>query len=122
MKRLDTLHIPVWLAKDIAWLLVYKPLGALMIVPAVSIAVHVCIKSAHNKLLFFQNFAILSWILANSTWMAGEFFQFEYRIPAMIFFASGIAAILRHYFLEYNLKNHPLTKFRIVRYFTKKKI
>lgn len=121
LKALDTLHIPVWLAKDIAWILVYKPLGIAMILPAVGIALHICLKTAQYKMLFYQNFAILCWILANSTWMLGEFFDLEYRVPAVAFFIIGISAITWHYFLEYKLRKSELTKPGFVRYFTKKR-
>lgn len=121
LKALDTLHIPVWLAKDIAWLLVYKPLGVAMILPAVAIALHLCVKTVFNKFLFYQNLAILFWISANSTWMAGEFFHFAYKVPAVLFFTAGILAITWHYILEFKSDNEPLTKPGFVRYLTKRK-
>lgn len=119
LKALDTLHIPIWLAKDIAWILVYKPLGVAMILPAVSIAVYICIKTLSDKLLFFQNLAILFWISANSTWMAGEFFDLAYKGPAMVLFLLGVLSIARHYFLEIKLKQAELTKPTFTRFFTK---
>ncbi|GCD79129.1 hypothetical protein [Schleiferia thermophila] len=119
LKSLDTLHIPVWLAKDIAWILVYKPLGVAMILPAVFIAVYICIKTISEKLLFFQNLAILFWISANSTWMAGEFFDFSYKGPAMVLFLLGVISIARHYYLEVKLKPAELTKPYFARFFSK---
>ncbi|GCD77079.1 hypothetical protein JCM31826_05610 [Thermaurantimonas aggregans] len=122
LKALDTLHIPVWLAKDIAWLLVYKPLGIAMILPAVAIALHICVKTVFNKFLFYQNLAVLFWISANSTWMAGEFFHFAYKLPAALLFAAGIISILWHYVIEFNSNDELLTKPGFVRYFNKRKI
>ncbi|MFN4300033.1 MAG: hypothetical protein ACK4EX_09955 [Thermaurantimonas sp.] len=122
LKALDTLHIPVWLAKDIAWLLVYKPLGVAMILPAVAVALHICIKTAFNKLLFYQNLAVLFWISANSTWMAGEFFHFAYKLPAVIFFIAGIISIIWHYVIELKSSDETLTKLSFIRFFNKRKI
>lgn len=73
---LENLHIPLWLIKDISWLMIWKPLGMFMIAPTVTVAVMLVIatsKLPHRQLL---NLATLCWILANSNWMTGEFYTY----------------------------------------------
>jgi hypothetical protein len=87
---LDALHIPIWLFKDLAWVLLWRPLGVAMVVPALAVAVYLCVATRRMREKFLLNCAILCWISANSFWMLGEFFEFPYQKVAVTLFATGI--------------------------------
>jgi len=101
---LENLHIPLWLVKDISWLMIWKPLGMFMIVPTVTVAVMLVIatrKILHRLLL---NLATLCWILANSNWMSGEFYSYNFRFLSFTLFILGILFAIV-YFILYVQKN-----------------
>lgn len=101
---LENLHIPLWLVKDISWMMIWKPLGMFMIVPTVSVAVMLVIatrKIPHRLLL---NLATLCWILANSNWMTGEFYTYNFKPISFTFFILGILFAIV-YFILYVQKN-----------------
>lgn len=100
---LEHLHIPLWLFKDISWLMIWKPLGMLMIIPTVSVAVVLVVYSLKTFQRLMLNLATLCWILANSNWMAGEFYEFDFRPVSFSLFISGIAFAL--VFLVFYIRN-----------------
>jgi hypothetical protein len=90
---LDSLHIPIWLFKDIAWLMVWKPLGVAMVLPAMAVAVYLCLATIGMHKKFLLNLAILFWISANSLWMLGEFFDWHFQPYSATLFVSGIVVM-----------------------------
>lgn len=75
--------------------MLYKPLGLIMIVPTVFVAIYLTVKSWSDMKERLHNLAVCSWILANSTWMTGEFyFEDHLRTPAACLFGFGLACIL----------------------------
>ena len=105
IKLLDTLHIPLWLVKDISWLMFWKPLGIFMIVPTVLVAFLLCIATRKITDKLMLNFSILCWIIANSNWMLGEFYEWNFyewnfRPFSFTFFSAGIV-VMAIYFILY---------------------
>ncbi len=101
---LENLHIPLWLVKDISWLMIWKPMGMMMIVPTVSVAIMLVIatrKIPHRLLL---NLATLCWIMANSNWMAGEFYSYNFRPFSFTLFILGILFSIMYFFLFFQKK------------------
>jgi hypothetical protein len=97
LRRLENLHIVFWLIKDTCWLLEFRLLGAVMVVPTVLLAAYM-VKITFGHPEFFLNCAVLFWILANSTWMILEFFNDDaFKIVAIIPFLLGILAISLYY-------------------------
>ncbi|MFN4234242.1 MAG: hypothetical protein ACK4IK_05495 [Bacteroidia bacterium] len=99
IKLLDTLHIPLWLIKDISWLMFWKPVGIFMIFPTVFVALLLCIATRHVTDKLMLNFSILCWIVANSNWMLGEFFELNFRPLSFVFFSIGIVTMTIYFIL-----------------------
>jgi hypothetical protein len=93
IRKHENLHIVFWLIKDSCWMLEIKWLGALMIGPALFMAIRITYIT-RNTLDFFINLAILFWISANSYWMISEFyFDNEGKNLAGIPFGLGFVAV-----------------------------
>lgn len=108
-RRLENLHIVFWLFKDIAWCMVWRPLGIAMIFPTLIIAILISWRTRNIMSELTHNLAIVCWIVANSYWMISEFFVFDsypiygevtYKYLSIIPFVSGIL-ILGYYYLWY---------------------
>lgn len=106
-RQMENTHILFWLVKDISWCMVWKPLGILMILPTLGIALVIAWRTRALKSELAHNLAIVFWISANSYWMLSEFFGFDtVRIGtitdgkhlAIIPFGIGLA-ILAYYYL-----------------------
>lgn len=97
LRRIENLHILLWLIKDTCWALVWRPLGMIMIVPTISVAFYLLFKSVRNRTEVFHNAAVCLWILANSTWMVGEFYNKDYRPIAVVFFGVGLLILFVYY-------------------------
>jgi len=98
VKKLENLHIVFWLIKDTCWMLEYKLLGTIMIVPALFMAVYILFHTRHT-LDVYINAAILCWITANSYWMFVEFFfQNQYKHLALIPFGLGFILVGIYFF------------------------
>lgn len=107
-RKMENLHIVFWLFKDIAWCMIWRPLGLAMIVPTLAIALIIAWRTRHFMSELCHNLAIAVWIMANSYWMISEFFHFDalpvmggitYKHLAMIPFLIGIGLLVFYYFI-----------------------
>lgn len=73
IRKQENLHIVFWLVKDSCWMLEIKWLGAIMVVPALFVALRISYMSRLSNELYL-NLAVFFWITANSFWMLVEFF------------------------------------------------
>jgi hypothetical protein len=97
-RKCENLHIIFWLAKDSCWMLEFKWLGILMVLPTLSIAAFIVYLS-RKAIDVYLNLAILFWICANSFWMYIEFFTSgELKYWASIPFALGFIFVGVYYF------------------------
>ena len=105
-RRLENLHIIFWLFKDIAWCMLWRPLGILMVIPTLLIALRLTFRSRKMIEEYCHNLAIIFWITANSYWMISEFFGFDETVVAggfmgkhfaLIPFLSGVAVLTWYY-------------------------
>ncbi|MEJ7611129.1 MAG: hypothetical protein WKF88_08125 [Ferruginibacter sp.] len=112
-RRLENLHIIFWLVKDISWCMLWRPLGILMILPTLFIAIRLTFRTRKLTEEFCHNLAIVCWIAANSYWMISEFFGFDETVIAagltgkqfaLIPFLSGVC-ILSWYYLWWKPRN-----------------
>ena len=104
LRKYESMHIVFWLAKDTCWMMEFKALGAVMIIPTLFLAVYLAIKTigTHD---FYLNMAILFWIMANSYWMISEFFfDNAYRQMAAIPFGIGFIFVGAFYWNDYQTK------------------
>ena len=97
-RGLEYLHIYLWLLKDICWVTDWKILGTFMIIPTIGFAILITYLQRNRRGEVVHNFAVLSWISANSTWMIGEFFYNDTTRPiAIIFFCIGLLLLTSYY-------------------------
>ncbi|MBN9484223.1 MAG: hypothetical protein BGO70_12050 [Bacteroidetes bacterium 43-93] len=92
-------HIFLWLIKDTCWAMVWRPGGIFMILPTLSVAFYILWKTRHVRAELFHNLAVCLWIMANSVWMVGEFFNIEARPYAVGIFCIGLLILLSYYLL-----------------------
>lgn len=112
-RKMENLHIVFWLLKDISWCLVWKPLGIIMIIPTLTIAIIISYRTKQFVSELCHNVAITVWILANSYWMVSEFLEFDeeiisgnitYKHLSIIPFTIGVL-ILAYYYLYWKPRN-----------------
>ena len=106
-RKMENTHILFWLLKDIAWCMVWKPLGLLMVLPTLGIALVIAWRTRAYASELAHNLAIVFWITANSYWMTSEFLGFDtvQVLPhvtgkhlALVPFLIGLS-ILAYYYL-----------------------
>jgi len=98
-RRLENLHIVFWLIKDLCWVMLWRPLGLVMIVPTIGAALLITWQTRHIKSELLHNLAVVFWIFANAYWMITEFFSDDdsLRYYAVIPFLMGIIVIGYYY-------------------------
>ena len=105
-RTMENLHIVFWLFKDIAWCMIWKPLGIAMIFPTLLISIIIAWRTRDIMSEVCHNLAITVWISANSYWMISEFFKFDtmplfgdytYKHLAIIPFTLGILFLAFYY-------------------------
>ncbi len=105
-RKMENLHIVFWLFKDVAWCMIWKPLGLAMIFPTLIISIIIAWRTKNIVSELCHNLAITVWISANSYWMISEFFGFDhlpvygditYKHLAMIPFLIGILLLAYYY-------------------------
>jgi hypothetical protein len=99
-RRTENLHIVFWLLKDLCWVMLWRPLGLIMIVPTIGAALLITWQTRHIKSELLHNVAVVFWILANAYWMITEFFfkDDSLRYYAVIPFTLGLITIAYYYF------------------------
>lgn len=94
----ENFHILLWLVKDLCWVLDLKTAGLVMIIPTVAMAIHIAWRTRSDVGELLHSVAVVLWIMANGTWMIGEFyFQDGTRPLAASFFAAGLACVAWYY-------------------------
>ncbi len=98
-RKFENVHVFLWLIKDFAWISGFQFLGMFMAVPTIGMAFYITYLSRTvSESDFVHNIAVSCWILANVTWMVGEFyFEDEKREWAVPFFVLGILVLLVFY-------------------------
>ena len=65
-RKMENLHIVFWLFKDVAWCMVWKPLGIVMIFPTLIVSIIIAWRTRQFVSELCHNLAITVWITANS--------------------------------------------------------
>ncbi|MCC3152154.1 hypothetical protein Q3A66_08800 [Hymenobacter sp. BT770] len=108
-RKMENTHILFWLVKDISWCMIWKPLGLLMVVPTLGIALVIAWRTRGYKSELAHNLAIVFWIAANSYWMSSEFFGFDTvqvmphvtgKHLALVPFLIGLGILLYYYLVQ----------------------
>jgi hypothetical protein len=105
-RRIENLHILLWLIKDLCWALNYQVVALVMILPTMAVALMITWQTRHILSELLHNLAVVFWITANCTWMVGEFFGWDenligsigLRQLAVIPFGIGLL-ILAYYYI-----------------------
>lgn len=107
-RRVENLHILLWLIKDSFWALNLKYPALIMIAPTLLVAILITYQTRRITSELLHNLAIDFWITANCTWMVGEFFgwdanlvgEYGLREFSILPFSIGLL-ILGYYYLIY---------------------
>lgn len=107
-RRVENLHILLWLIKDACWALNLKYPALFMIVPTLLVAIMITYQTRKITSEFLHNLAIDFWITANCTWMVGEFYGWDANLIgpyglrefSLLPFVIGLL-ILGYYYLIY---------------------
>lgn len=105
-RRVENLHILFWLLKDACWALSLRWPAIIMILPTLGAAIVITFQTRKVISELLHNLAILLWIIANCTWMIGEFYgwdegEFGLRKMALFPFSAGLAILAVYYLLYY---------------------
>lgn len=85
---LDNLHFPLWILKDAAWLLQFGWVSLILAIPTIFISLLLILYTIGDERK--SNFVVLSWLLANTTWMMHEMFNTPTKGLAIGLFSIGI--------------------------------
>lgn len=97
-RKLENIHIALWLLKDSSWCSDWRIFGMLMVIPTMAVAINLTWRSRHVVEELVHNGVVCLWICANITWMIGEFWYHDAtRGFAKIFFYTGLAALTWFY-------------------------
>lgn len=104
-RRVENMHILLWLIKDACWAINFKTLGTIMILPTLAVAILITWQTRHIHSELLHNLVVTLWITANCTWMVGEFFgwdenifgDFGLRQLTVIPFSIGLIILLYYY-------------------------
>lgn len=115
-RRIENLHILLWLIKDACWAVNFKPLGMIMIVPTILAALIIAWQTRKVLSELVHNLAVVFWITANCTWMIGEFYgwdegKYGLRHMALIPFGIGLLILVLYYILYHT---NPKFKEKII--------
>lgn len=108
-RKMENMHIVFWLLKDVAWCMVWKPLGIAMIFPTLIISIVIAWRTRNMVSELAHNLAITFWITANAYWMVSEFLEFdtapvwgpfEGKHLALIPFTIGIGFLIWYYLFQ----------------------
>lgn len=101
-RKIENLHIVFWLIKDISWAMLWRPIGLLMLIPTLTVAILITWQTRRLKSELFHNLAVVFWITANGYWMIVEFFweELDYlRQYTAIPFGIGLFFIIAYYLI-----------------------
>ncbi len=104
-RRVENLHILLWLVKDACWAMNLRWAGMAMIVPTLTVAFVILWQTRSFRTERLHNLAVIFWITANCTWMVGEFFgwdeglvgEYGLRQFALVPFGIGFLLLLPYY-------------------------
>lgn len=93
-KILQVFHIPIWILKDLCWMLGWGWMSLILSVPAIFISILIINYTAGVKKL--ENYIILCWLTANTFWLMDEKLNANTHYLSIIFFIIGIFISIRY--------------------------
>jgi quinol-cytochrome oxidoreductase complex cytochrome b subunit len=99
VREYENFHIVLWLLKDSFWLMEWKLVGVLVIVPVITVAFYITWLDRKSQTSLFHNLAIICWLCGDSIWMIGDFFlNSRLKLLPASFFAAGLVFLVIYYF------------------------
>ncbi|MFN5422392.1 MAG: hypothetical protein ACK5AO_03905 [bacterium] len=104
-RRIENLHILLWLLKDTFWALNMRYPAIFMIIPTLAVAMLITYQTRKITSELLHNLAVDFWITANCTWMVGEFYGWDANLIgpyglrefSIIPFAAGLITLGYYY-------------------------
>lgn len=93
-KILDNMHFPLWILKDMAWMLGFGWISLILAIPTVLISIILILTTIGIERK--QNIILLCWLLANTFWMSHEMFDVNTKVFAIVLFVIGIIVALTY--------------------------
>jgi hypothetical protein len=90
LSALETSHVPLWLLKDICWLMSFRLVGVIIAIPTVLVAMIMVVLTYKDRSAFLPNLSIALWIIANTNWMVAEFYEFDTKSYSLYPFIGGL--------------------------------
>ena len=113
-RKIENLHVFLWLFKDMCWCFDFKLIGMIMVAPTILAALIITWIQRKQPVELVHNIAVSLWICANTTWMTGEFyFNDQTRPIALCFFVSGIVILTIFYarvWISKTMKNRLISR------------
>jgi hypothetical protein len=111
-RRVENLHILLWLIKDTFWALNFRYPAIFMIIPTLAVALLITYQTRKISSEFLHNLSMDFWITANCTWMVGEFFGWDANLIgpyglrefSIIPFGGGLITLAYYYLFVANKK------------------
>ncbi len=98
LRASENFHIVLWLLKDLCWVMDLHLAGVIMVVPTVGMAGYIAWQCRADLGELLHSISVVFWILANSTWMIGEFFFDDGTRPLVAaFFVAGLLTVSWYY-------------------------
>jgi hypothetical protein len=95
MKRLlDNMHFPLWILKDLAWMLGFGWVSLILAIPTIFISIILILYTSEVEQK--QNVVLLFWLLANTLWMSHEMFNINTKGMAIVSFIIGIITAMTY--------------------------
>lgn len=92
---LESIHFPMWILKDLAWMLGFGVLSLTLAIPTIIISA-LLIKWSTRFFEKMENIAIMCWLTANTLWMSHEQFGVNTKELAVIMFSFGVIISLSY--------------------------
>jgi hypothetical protein len=92
--HLENIHVLLWLIKDACWMLNFKTMGLMMVVPTLTVAFYFVLKSSKDLFQRISSMAVFCWISANAWWMISEFYFEDLKLFALLPFTIGFSLML----------------------------
>jgi hypothetical protein len=109
IKKLENLHVGLWLLKDCSWCEDWVKIGMMVALPTVVLAAKIAWEKRADTEELVHNLAVCLWLCANVVWMTGEFFFNDgTRAISKVFFIAGLVLLGGFYLRELWLKRRNL--------------
>jgi hypothetical protein len=88
LKHFERAHIPLWIVKDMCWMMGYGELSFVFALPTIALSL-ILVYGKHGWERFME-LMMGFWLTANTLWMCHEQFHTETKDLALIMFLCGI--------------------------------